>query len=767
MVHFLGIRHHGPGCARSLVRALEELSPEALLIEGPPEAEALLALASLDDFVPPVALLLYGAEDARQASFYPLAEFSPEWQALCYAGKRRLPVRFIDLPMAHDLALRDAPSPEEATADKEKPETQPDEAEPDPPAEIANEPDVSSDPLDWLGRAAGYGDGETWWNRLVEERQNADGLGLFAAIAEAMTAVRAEVPRRLSAAAQHREELREAHMRKCLRQAEKEGWEKVAVVCGAWHVPALTKLPPAKSDNDLLKGLPKVKVAATWTPWTYGRLASASGYGAGIDSPGWYEFLWRNQAADGGQRSVRWLSKVARLLRDEGIDCSSAHVIEAARLGDTLAAFRDHPAAGLEELNEAVRAVICMGDDAPLRLVRSKLIIGEKLGRVPDSVPAVPLQQDLERQQKRLRLKPEALVRTLDLDLRNATDLERSHLLHRLGLLHVGWGEIKGTGHGAKGTFHEVWQLQWDPTLVLTLIEASRWGQTVSDAAAALAIDRASSATTVGDLAALVDKVLLANLPEAVEPVALALENLAAVSADPAQLLDAIPPLANIHRYGNVRQTDAGLVGHVLDGLVARVCIGLSAACSSLDDEAARAMRARIVAVHQAIRLIGQESHRTQWRPALRRLAVLGGTHGLLSGLTARLLFDEIPEEAEATALRMSQALSSGNEPAAAAAWLEGFLHQSGLILLHDDRLWSALDAWVASLTGDHFLNILPLVRRTFTSFPASERTQLGERARHAGSASAGRPAAALAEWNPERARQPVPVLRALFGLSP
>ena len=33
-----GIRHHGPGSARSLERALGELQPDAVLIEGPPEA---------------------------------------------------------------------------------------------------------------------------------------------------------------------------------------------------------------------------------------------------------------------------------------------------------------------------------------------------------------------------------------------------------------------------------------------------------------------------------------------------------------------------------------------------------------------------------------------------------------------------------------------------------------------------------------------------------------------------------------------------------
>ena len=57
------------------------------------------------------------------------------------------------------------------------------------------------------------------------------------------------------------------------------------MICGAWHVPALGAETPAKQDNDLLKGLPKMKVAATWTPWTYANLSSRSGYGAGVTSP--------------------------------------------------------------------------------------------------------------------------------------------------------------------------------------------------------------------------------------------------------------------------------------------------------------------------------------------------------------------------------------------------------------------------------------------------------------------------------------------------
>ena len=47
-VHLFGIRHHGPGSARSLERALDALDPASVLIEGPPEADAVLPFADED-----------------------------------------------------------------------------------------------------------------------------------------------------------------------------------------------------------------------------------------------------------------------------------------------------------------------------------------------------------------------------------------------------------------------------------------------------------------------------------------------------------------------------------------------------------------------------------------------------------------------------------------------------------------------------------------------------------------------------------------------
>ncbi len=134
------------------------------------------------------------------------------------------------------------------------------------------------------------------------------------------------------------------------------------------------------------QGIPKIKTSLTWVPWTHSRLSAASGYGAGITSPGWYHHLFT--APD--RTITRWLTKVARVLRDEDLPVSSAHVIESVRLADTLAAMRARPLAGLSEVTEATRAVMCDGDDVLLDLITRRLVVGEALGAVPDDTPTVP-----------------------------------------------------------------------------------------------------------------------------------------------------------------------------------------------------------------------------------------------------------------------------------------------------------------------------------------------------------------------------------------
>jgi len=757
--HLFGIRHHGPGCARSLLSALENLQPDCLLIEGPPEGEAALEFIQRDTMVPPVALLIFNPDNSQQAAFYPYANFSPEWQALQFAKRYQLPVRFMDLPLVHSFALTQSTHTEESQQTNGDNNSQTVELiDADEIIDASSLLDVN-DPLDWFGRAAGYDSGEAWWNHLIEERSAS--LDLFAAIREAMTNLRSEAPQRKRNVQEHlREQLREASMRKIMRQAQKDGFSRIAVICGAWHLPALENLPAAKTDNDLLKALPKVKISATWVPWSYPHLSLRSGYGAGVISPQWYEHIW--QFSDGKTRAIHWLTKAAHLLRAEDIDCSSAHIIEAMRFAESLAALRERPQAGLDELLEGLRTTLCMGDEAPIRLIEQQLIIGNRLGQIPAEVPGIPLQRDLEQQQKSLRLKPDAAQKALDLDLRQENDLARSHLLHRLNLLGIEWGQLNKTGRSAKGSFHEIWTLQWDPQFSLALIDASLWGNTIVSAATAKIIQAAEANRSLSDIAELLNKLLLADLPDAIATVSRSLEDLAATSSDILQLLNAIPPLVQIARYGNVRNTDVALVNHIITGLVPRAAIALVPACQSLDDDAANSLRKSILKAHQAIRLLNSDELNSEWLAAFTSLARLGQYHGLISGLATRLLFDTQTENGDATQTRMSQALSIGVEPITAANWLEGFLNDSGMILLHDDHLWQLLNTWLVSLNEEYFLRTLPLIRRSFSTFSAPERRQLGERANQ----TAVKKSVAPMQIDQIRAEQTLPLLRQLLGVA-
>jgi Family of unknown function (DUF5682) len=757
----LGIRHHGPGSARSVLDELERLQPDALLVEGPSDASGLIDLIADPRMRPPVALLVYAPDEPRVATFYPMAEFSPEWVALRWALEHGVPARFIDLAagaqfavekaafqrrMAEAAKAADSTEAADATEDADDGAGEGEDASDTPAAE-----EIRHDPLSELAKAAGEEDGERFWDRLVESRR--DPGDLFAAVSEAMTAVRGALPEGESLTLQ-----REAAMRRGIRDATKQGFTSIAVVCGAWHAPALEQLPPAAQDDRILRTLPKaMKTAAAWVPWTFDRLAAESGYGAGVESPGWYAHLWSGAEP----LAVSWMARVAALFREEGLDASAAHLVEAVRLAETLAAMRGRTVPSLTELNEAVRACLAMGSDLPLKLVRDRLIVGQVMGETPPDAPVAPLAADLEQLTRRLRMRPEPGQKTIDLDLRSHTDRARSHLLHRLGILGVHWGQTQEV-RGKSGTFHEVWALAWQPECVIDLVAASRFGNTIEEAASNRSIDAANAADELPALTSLIEAVLLADLPKAIELVVDRIGDVAAVGADVPALMDALPPLARVLRYGNVRGTDATAVSTVVDGLVARVCIGLSSAAPSLDDDAAATFASQIDGVHGAIALLDDAEDRAAWRESLLRLIDQEGLHGLVAGRTTRLLLDEGVIDSADAARRMRLALSPGADPAVGAGWVEGFLRDSGTILLHDQDLFETIDRWVTDMPKEAFDNVLPLLRRTIATFSVPERRSIGERIL---AGRRDRAAGVSAGIDEERANLVMPILAKILGV--
>ncbi len=827
-----GIRHHGPGSANSLLAALQTWHPDLLLVEGPyevapgaetlkintqkltktaaSEIQTLLSFVNHPDMQPPVALLVYNPDQPQQASFYPFAEYSPEWQALRYGTGQNIPIRFIDLPFAVRLGLQTIHNQNSSQQQPPLPENQqnpvpPLTVETENPKQLENE-NIDQlqfasklDPLDQIARIAGFSDGERWWEYMVEQRQ--DSQQLFQAIIELMTAVRTAEPEELQLPAppltpaavagphldKNIESLREVWMRCAIRQALKEGFRRIAVICGAWHSPALTALEKNQvTDNQWIAllselNLPRVNIHATWVQYSNQRLVITGGYGAGITSPGWYEHLWKLRTKTPEEAAPHWMTKVAHCFREARIDASPAHVIEAVRTAIALATVRGFAAPGLDELMEATKAVFCMGSDIPLKIIERKLLIQDRIGQIPQTVPMLPLKQDLVKCRKALGLEEKDLNRMREkqgidsakivLDLREDKDTRRSRFLYRLRLLNIPFGII--TNKHQKGTNKEAWQLRWDPAFEIALIEAQQWGgNTIQIAAANLLNHKATHSEELEELSGLVTDMLYADLPQAAEAVLKKLQQVSARSTDIIKQLTVVTPLAEQLRYGTARKTDLEVLAQIIDGMIIRICLGLPNACHSIDEKVANEILEKINDFERTVIIISENpEHQQLWNQALEQIATSNATR-ILQGQAVRLLFEHKYWNENRLHQAFSLNLSIATPPSEAAAWLDGFLGNSLSIIIGQPVIRKLLFEWVSLQTEENFRRVLPLLRRTFARFPRGEHNQMTRVVfemtdpETAARRKAQEQATAAELIDPIRAAKVIPILKTLLGIN-
>ncbi len=712
----------------------------------------------MEELVPPVAMLVYNAKSLEQVAYFPFAKFSPEWQAIKYGLSNQLPIRYMDLPYSIQFALDS----------KEKEKLQ---LKIDGPAisekEKKQKRRLLKDPLAFLAELAGYSDRERWWEATFESSKNP--IEIFPAINDLMKNMReaeGETP--------SRDLLREAFMRKTMRQAEKDGFEKIAVVCGAWHTPALSNLKDykASADNALLRGIKKINTRATWIPWNYERLSAASGYGAGTLSPAWYHILFENR----DDATTIWMTQAARLLREEDLPTSSAHIIEGVRLAQTLATMRQLPLPGIDELKEAAVSVYCDGYESKMDLIFQKLITGDRIGKVPDSIPTVPLQKDLEQWIKSTRLskywnstesqwlKATAKNPQGGVDLRDATDHKKSLLLHRLNLIGIHWGKLKPSPLTNTGTFKEYWKLKWHPDFAIRIIEAGMWGNTVYEAAVRKVKAELSNVEKLADLTDLVSQVLKADLNEIIPEVVRQLQASTAMTKDVFHLMDALAPLVHALRYGSARRLNTTALQEVVEQIIPRICVSLPNACISIDEDFSSVVFEKLVQTNRIVHLLENDRFEKDWHRALEQISGLSKIKGILRGGAIRILFDRSVIDLKATSQQMHYALSTGSTPIEGAHWLEGFLHGSGLLLIHNLSLWNILDEWVNDIEMDRFVKVLPLLRRTFSAFAGGEREKMLALAKGELGSFAGDQSEEGETIDAERAARVMPVLRVLFG---
>jgi hypothetical protein len=288
------------------------------------------------------------------------------------------------------------------------------------------------------------------------------------------------------------------------------------------------------------------------------------------------------------------------------------------------------------------------------------------------------------------------------------------------------------------------------------------WGNTVEEACIRFLQKKTEETTALPALTLLVKQTLNAHLPQAFDTLLAKLENLAALSTDTYHLMEALPPLAQVIRYGNTRGTNVEAVEKVVAHLVPRICIGLPLAIANLDEDASKEAFDKLMAVNFSLGMLNNAEFLAQWHATLRSVSENAHINGILTGACARILFDKKLFTQNETASKMRYALSRANAPLAAAQWLEGFLQGSGLLLLHNHPLWNLIDEWVSELGEEHFTDVLPLLRRTFSRFPQPERERMMDLAK-LGQVEIGQNG--TMEFEMERAALVLPTVRILLGI--
>ncbi|MDE6983060.1 MAG: hypothetical protein K2O99_00765, partial [Lachnospiraceae bacterium] len=443
--------------------------------------------------------------------------------------------------------------------------------------------------------------------------------------------------------------LREAYMRQQIKKAVDSGIapENIVVVTGSYHVEGLKSWQEADED---LSGMPRVGANHTLMPYSYYRLSTRAGYGAGNKAPAYYALLWEGLNKGEPMYAVySYLIRLAKYQREKGNPVSSASVIEAVRLAMSLAQLRGGNIASLRDLRDAAQTCLGEGRVSGIILATADTEIGTAIGALPDGVSRTSIQEDFYRQLKELKLDKyrDITAQDLMLDLRENRrvsseksafiDLHRSFFLHRLRVINVSFAQRQEVSQD-NATWSEHWIVRWTPEAEIELVESALKGDTVDGAASFAMKERVESAANMGEIALVIEDACCCGMEQAVGYATAALQRMAVDAASVEDLAKTAQRLSVVVQYGNIRRIDAKPLEPILKQLFYRACLILESACVC-DDGASKTV---ITAMEQlnSVELAHDFLAHEEWLNVLDNISERDDLNTKLSGFAAAILLE-------------------------------------------------------------------------------------------------------------------------------
>lgn len=732
-INVFGVRHLSPSGAWHLRRYLDRLEPDLVLVEGLHDAVELTEHLVNKGTKPPVAILAYTDSLPVRTLVYPLAIYSPEYQAVLWAHENRKPLEFIDLPSDAFLGLQELELEFAQRVAKELAEELDEGVNADGRHTDSESRQVTV--YDRLAEISGETSYDAYWERRFEHNLNEEAYRLATnALGAWLRALDSEPLRRRA-----ENLVREAFMRRQIEQALARGIrpEKIVAIVGAYHAPVLNGSHLAMSDKEFAS-LPRRASKLTLMPYSYFRLSTQSGYGAGNLAPAYFELLWETLQSDPlDALGVRYLSSVARNYRELGTYRSTAEVIEGVRLAQTLSALKEgyHPT--LEDLHDAAIALLGHGERSNIAESLMRVDVGTAIGQLPKGVSRTSIQEDFGRHIDRLKLEKyrTAIKQELTIDLRENRqaktqasaflDLDRSGFFHRLRILGVLFAEHVPVRQDS-ATWAERWNLQWSPESEITLVESVLLGETIELACGYRFKQLIEAAPTIDAAALLVSDACKCNLMESMEQAREKLQHLACETSALGQIAAAAFELMQVVRYGDVRRFDTQPLVPLIEALFVQGCLALHEA-ANCDATAAKELLHSIDQMNRVALEFHDRIDESLWNRKLQALSDADDRNPVLSGYACALLLERGSMDNEALVREVSRRLSPGISADLGAGWFEGLAKRNRYGLIARQVLWDTLDRYVSTLDDEQFKRSLVFLRRAFGEFSPNEKRNIAE----------------------------------------
>jgi len=481
-VVYFPVRHHSPACAALLAQWIDRQRPAAVLVEGPSDFNPHLPELLLEHELPIAIYSYFRGQEGTCGAYYPFCEYSPEWSAVQCGTRAGAVVRFIDLPWT-DVARDDRTTHRYADA------------------ELRRGRYVQA-----LCERMQVEDFDDLWDKLIESHPQLTLTEYLQRVHPLCYHVR--LWEEETRAADRR---REAFMAEQIRRTRAELPGVLLVVTGGFHSSALAARledfsgpsiglgaaaePLDGAPDDARDGDGRIEQAGiALTTYSYERLDNLTGYEAGMPSPGFYEHAWRQRHRGGSYSHQPLLVSLVHELRDRRQTLSTADLIAVETAARALAALRGRPHVWRRDLLDAVTSALIKdereyGCESPLLDAVHAVLRGRRRGRLAAGTRLPPLVLDIRRQLAETGLEMTHRERQVELNLLEPADLVQSRLLHRLRVLGiVGYERTGGTDFLRRDDLTrlwESWRIRWSPEFDATCIEASRYGTSLPDAAAA------------------------------------------------------------------------------------------------------------------------------------------------------------------------------------------------------------------------------------------------------------------------------------------